>query len=91
MFFDFPQILFSQQLHIFRGNITTLAGKSVDKTILFKFFVCTLSRNKANTEILGKSANGRQHFIFFQCTAYNLTFNLRIYLVVNRCSAFVVN
>ena len=78
MLFDFFEIFFAQELGVLRGNVATLSGKSVDKSFFFKLLVCVLGGDKADTQILRKTAYRREHIVFFELPADYLAFYLGI-------------
>jgi len=90
-FFDFFQVFLPEQLHILRGYVAALGLNGVKEAVLFQLFVGPAGGHEADAQILGKPPDGGEHFVFLQGAADDLILDLRIDLLVDRRTAFVVD
>ena len=78
MLLDPSQIFLSQKLAVLGGNVAALGRQRIDKALPLQLLVGALGRNKADTQILGKSADGGQQLMLGKLPTDDLIFNLSV-------------
>lgn len=79
-----PEILLTQKLGVFRSDKTAFTCNRVDEALSLKLVISSFCGNDTYAKLPGKTADRGEHFICRKLPAYDLGFNLRVDLIVDR-------